>query len=139
MARKASTMIAEDIRKTVTAKDDEQDAVMQEMFDLVDVDGSGEISKDEFAKLYRKIADTVRADVAMTGELSLTGRVLPVGGIKEKTIAARRAGAKRLVFPAANQRDYDELPAYLTEGLDVRFAASYDDVFEAAFDLEPPA
>ena len=80
----------------------------------------------------------VRADVAMTGELSLTGRVLPVGGIKEKTIAARRAGAKRLVFPAANQRDYDELPAYLTEGLDVRFAASYDDVFEAAFDLEPP-
>merc|ERR1719164_239834 len=74
-----------------------------------------------------------------TGEPSLTGRVLPVGGIKEKTIAARRAGAKRLVFPAANERDYDELPSYLTEGLDVRFAASFDDVFEAAFDLDPPA
>jgi len=78
MARKASTMIAEDIRKTVTAKDDEQDAVMEEMFGLVDVDGSGEISKDEFAKLYRKIADTVRADVAkeqaIEGELKITKR-----------------------------------------------------------------
>ena len=60
-------------------------------------------------------------------------------GLLDEPVKRWVAGAKRLVFPAANQRDYDELPAYLTEGLDVRFAASYDDVFEAAFDLEPPA
>jgi ATP-dependent Lon protease len=51
--------------------------------------------------------------VAMTGELSLTGKVLPVGGIKEKTLAAKRAGAKTIILPAANKRDFDELPDYV--------------------------
>merc|ERR1719388_513493 len=75
----------------------------------------------------------VRADLAMTGEVSLNGKVLPVGGIKEKTIAARRAGCKALIFPQANRRDFDELPEYLREGLEVHFAADYDDVFAVAF------
>mmetsp|Transcript_165664 Transcript_165664/g.531826 ORF Transcript_165664/g.531826 Transcript_165664/m.531826 type:complete len:1024 (+) Transcript_165664:75-3146(+) len=74
-----------------------------------------------------------RADLAMTGEVSLNGKVLPVGGIKEKTIAARRAGCKALIYPQANQRDFDELPEYLREGLEVHFATSYDDVFKVAF------
>ena len=52
--------------------------------------------------------------VAMTGELSLTGKVLPVGGIKEKTLAAKRAGAKTVILPAANKRDFDELPDYVS-------------------------
>merc|ERR550514_2209547 len=68
----------------------------------------------------------VRADLAMTGEVSLNGKVLPVGGIKEKTIAARRAGCTRLVFPEANRRDFEELPEYLREGLEVSYAADYD-------------
>ncbi len=72
--------------------------------------------------------------LAMTGELTLTGQVLPVGGIREKVIAARRAKLKRLVLPAANERDYDELPGYLKEGLTVTFAAHFNDVFEAALD-----
>merc|ERR1719482_2111913 len=74
----------------------------------------------------------VRADLAMTGEISLNGKVLPVGGIKEKTIAARRAGCTRLVFPEANRRDFEELPEYVREGLEVSYAADYDDVFKAA-------
>lgn len=49
----------------------------------------------------------------MTGEISLTGKVLPVGGIKEKTLAAKRAGARTVVLPAANKRDFDELPDYV--------------------------
>jgi len=75
----------------------------------------------------------VRTDLAMTGEISLNGKVLAVGGIKEKTIAARRAGCKALVYPQANQRDFDELPDYLRDGLEVKFATTYEDVFDVAF------
>jgi Lon-like ATP-dependent protease len=74
-----------------------------------------------------------RNDLAMTGELSLTGKVLPVGGIKEKTIGARRAGVRCLVLPEGNRRDFEELPEELREGLEVHFAAHYDDVFDVAF------
>ena len=56
----------------------------------------------------------LRPNVAMTGELSLTGKVLPVGGIKEKTLAAKRSGAKIIVLPFANKRDFDELPDYVS-------------------------
>ncbi|KAJ2555088.1 ATP-dependent Lon protease pim1 [Coemansia sp. RSA 1933] len=60
----------------------------------------------------------VRPDVAMTGELTLTGRVLKIGGLKEKTIAARRSGVKRILFPKANVADWEELPANVKEGLE---------------------
>lgn len=76
---------------------------------------------------------SVRADVAMTGEISLTGKVLPVGGIKEKTIAARRSGVTCLIFPHGNKKDFEELPEYLKEGLEVHFASVYNDVFDCAF------
>ena len=72
-------------------------------------------------------------DLAMTGEISLTGKVLPVGGIKEKIMAARRAGITELVLPGANKRDFDEIAGYLKEGLDVRWAEDYGQVYEAAF------
>jgi ATP-dependent Lon protease len=58
----------------------------------------------------------LRQDVAMTGEITLTGKVLPVGGIKEKVIAARRAGVMTLVFPEGNRKDWDELEPFLREG-----------------------
>jgi Lon-like ATP-dependent protease len=77
----------------------------------------------------------VRNDLAMTGEISLTGKVLAVGGIKEKIMAARRAGIKCIVMPAANQRDYDEIPEYLKDGLDVHFAEDYQKVFDVAFGM----
>jgi Lon-like ATP-dependent protease len=74
-----------------------------------------------------------RTDLAMTGEVSLNGKVLAIGGVKEKTIAARRAGCKALIFPHANRRDFDELAEYLKEGLEVHFATDYQDVFSIAF------
>ena len=75
----------------------------------------------------------VRKKLGMTGELTLTGRVLPIGGVKEKTIAARRAGLKVLIFPEANKKDFAELPDYLKEGLEVHFAREYKDVCKVAF------
>jgi ATP-dependent Lon protease len=75
----------------------------------------------------------VRKRLAMTGELTLTGQVLPIGGLKEKVIAARRVGCKRLIFPEANRKDFEELPDYLKRGFEVHFAARFEDVYKAAF------
>jgi Lon-like ATP-dependent protease len=72
-------------------------------------------------------------DLAMTGEISLTGKVLPVGGIKEKIMAARRAAITKVVLPAANKRDYEEIADYLKEGLTVHWAEDYSQVYEVAF------
>jgi ATP-dependent Lon protease len=74
--------------------------------------------------------------LAMTGELTLTGRVLPIGGVKEKTIAARRSGIKNLIFPDGNRREFEELPPYLKKGLKVHFVADYEDVHRIAFGKE---
>jgi len=74
-----------------------------------------------------------RKSLGMTGELSLTGQVLPIGGLKEKTIAARRSGLKILVFPEGNRKDFEELPDHLKEGLEVHFAKTYRDVYNVAF------
>ena len=70
----------------------------------------------------------------MTGEVSLTGRVLPVGGIKEKVMAARRSNVRTLVLPAGNRKDFLELPEHLREGLAVTYASLYADVARVAFD-----
>jgi ATP-dependent Lon protease len=75
----------------------------------------------------------VRKRLAMTGELTLTGQVLPIGGVKEKVIAARRVRCKFLIFPEANRKDVDELPDYLKKGFTVYFAAHYEDVVKYAF------
>ncbi len=75
----------------------------------------------------------VRKRLAMTGELTLTGQVLPIGGVKEKVIAARRVGCKILIFPEGNRKDFDELPDYLKKGFTVQFAERYEDVFKFAF------
>jgi len=79
------------------------------------------------------------SDLAMTGELTLTGRVLPIGGVKEKLIAARRAGVRNVVFPKANERDVAELPENLRAGLHVHYAQHYDDVYRVAFESDADA
>ncbi len=76
-------------------------------------------------------------NIAMTGELTLTGQVLPVGGIREKVIAARRQKISNLILPEANRGDYEELPEYLKEGLSVNFAKHYNDVFQVCFGNKP--
>ncbi|KAJ2702892.1 ATP-dependent Lon protease pim1 [Coemansia sp. IMI 209128] len=80
----------------------------------------------------------VRNDVAMTGELTLTGRVLKIGGLKEKTIAARRAGVKRILFPKANMADWEELPANVKEGIEGHPIEWYDQI-PALVGLAEPA
>ncbi|CAH2075690.1 unnamed protein product [Thlaspi arvense] len=76
---------------------------------------------------------SVRKDLAMTGEVTLTGRILPIGGVKEKTIAARRSDVKTLIFPSANRRDFDELAINVKDGLEVHFVDDYSQIFDLAF------
>ncbi|XP_046395848.1 lon protease homolog, mitochondrial isoform X2 [Ischnura elegans] len=75
----------------------------------------------------------VRQGLAMTGEISLLGKVLPVGEIKEKTIAAKRAGVKCIILPEDNKKDFDNLQSYITEGLEVHFVSNYEEVYKIAF------
>jgi ATP-dependent Lon protease len=81
----------------------------------------------------------IRSDVAMTGEITLSGLVLPVGGIREKALAARRMGIKTFVLPARNAADLEELPADLK--VDMRFvpAATLEDVLREALPANAPA
>lgn len=84
--------------------------------------------------LLSLLIDTpVLDNLGMTGELTLTGRILPIGGVKEKVIAARRSGLKTLIFPKDNVRDLDELPEYVKKGLTIHFVEHYDEVFRIAF------
>lgn len=86
------------------------------------------------AALLSLVLDTPILDnLGMTGEITLTGRILGVGGLREKLIAARRSGLDALIFPKDNQRDYDELPPYLKKGLEVHFVDHFDEVFRIAF------
>ena len=75
----------------------------------------------------------IKPSFAMTGELTLTGHVLAVGGIREKLIAARRARIEKLIFPEAVRSSYEELPAYLKENVEVYFVKHFDEVFELLF------
>ncbi|MCB1853985.1 MAG: endopeptidase La, partial [Halieaceae bacterium] len=77
--------------------------------------------------------ERIKRPLAMTGELTLTGQVLPVGGIREKVIAARRSKIMELILPHANRRDFEELPDYLREGINVHFARTYREVFDCVF------
>jgi len=78
---------------------------------------------------------TVRSDTAMTGEISLRGLVLPVGGIKEKVVAAAAAGLKRVMLPARNKRDYDDIPKSARDNLEFIWLERVDEAIAAA--LEP--
>lgn len=84
--------------------------------------------------LLSLLIDTpVLEDLGMTGELTLTGRVLAIGGVKEKLVAARRSGLTTLIFPEENRRDIDELADYIKEGITIHFVDHYDQVVKIAF------
>lgn len=74
----------------------------------------------------------VRRDVAMTGEITLTGRVLPIGGVKEKVLGAHRAGVRHIILPARNAADLDDVPTQVRDELQFHFAETLDDVFALA-------
>ena len=78
----------------------------------------------------------VRSDTAMTGEITLTGQVLPIGGLKEKALAAQRAEIRRVIAPKRNEPDVSELPPHLLKGMEFVFVDTVDEVLEAA--LERP-
>lgn len=75
----------------------------------------------------------INKNIAMTGEVSLTGKILPVGGIKEKTIAARRVGVTSIILPEENRKDFFDLPSYITEGLEVHFVEHYKTIYDLLF------
>ncbi|MDE7058104.1 MAG: endopeptidase La, partial [Lachnospiraceae bacterium] len=75
----------------------------------------------------------VRADVAMTGEITLRGRVLPIGGLKEKLLAAKSAGIKRVIVPKKNRRDVEELSKEITGDLEMVYAETMNEVLTNAF------
>jgi ATP-dependent Lon protease len=80
---------------------------------------------------------TVRPDVAMTGEVTLRGRVLPIGGLKEKLLAALRGGIKTVLIPEENKKDLAEIPANVTEGLEIIAVSHVDQVLEHALTSMP--
>jgi len=75
----------------------------------------------------------IKKGLAMTGELTLTGRVLPIGGVREKTIAARRVKVFELIFPGENKKDFNELPEYLKKGITVHFVDYFEDIIKIAY------
>jgi ATP-dependent Lon protease len=82
------------------------------------------------ASLYTQ--NPVRSDTAMTGEITLTGLVLPIGGVKEKILAARRAGLRRVILPKENQKDLRDLPEQVRAEMEFVFVERIEDVLSAA-------
>jgi ATP-dependent Lon protease len=85
-----------------------------------------------------------RNDLAMTGEITLRGRVLPIGGVKEKLLAAHRGGIKTVILPLENEKDLAEVPAKIKNSLEIHFVGHMDEVMALAIDLQkerkaPPA
>ena len=76
---------------------------------------------------------TIRKNLAMTGELSLTGQVLPIGGLKEKTVAARRNGIKHVIIPKQNVRDLDDIPAHVKKGITFHPVTHIEEVLDLSF------
>ncbi len=74
----------------------------------------------------------VRKDVAMTGEITLRGRVLPIGGLKEKTLAALRAKIKNIIIPEQNKKDLEEIPAYIRRKVNYYFVNNMDEILKIA-------
>jgi ATP-dependent Lon protease len=83
------------------------------------------------ASLVRKTP--VADDIAMTGEITLTGQVLPIGGVRDKVLAAQRAGLGRVILPRENEHDLEELPPETRDALSFVLVDSIDEVFDAAF------
>ena len=79
----------------------------------------------------------VRSDVAMTGEITLTGQVLPIGGLKEKALAAQRNGIRCVIAPALNEQDVDEIPEHLRKDIEFHFVSTVEEALEIALQRRP--
>jgi ATP-dependent Lon protease len=83
------------------------------------------------ASLFRN--ETIDPTIAFSGEITLTGRVLPVGGIKEKVIAAKRAGIGKIILPQENKKDLKEIPQHVRSGLQFGFVSRIDQSLNSVF------
>ena len=81
----------------------------------------------------------VRHDVAMTGEITLRGKVLPIGGVKEKVLAAHRAGVKNIILPRDNEKDLADIPKNVLDTLDLHLVSTMDEVLKIALAEPLPA
>ena len=77
--------------------------------------------------------EAVIPNIAMTGELTLTGLVMPIGGVKEKTIAARRTGISQIIFPLENKKDFEDLDEIITKDIKPHFVKNFEDVLPICF------
>ncbi|MBM3820776.1 MAG: endopeptidase La, partial [Acidimicrobiia bacterium] len=80
-----------------------------------------------------------RRDVAMTGEITLRGKVLPIGGVKEKVLAAHRAGVKNIILPRDNEKDLADIPKNVLDALDLHLVSTMDEVLKIALAEPLPA
>jgi ATP-dependent Lon protease len=80
----------------------------------------------------------VHNDLAMTGEITLRGSVLPIGGLKEKILAAHRAGIKKVLIPAENEKDIEEIPATVLKTVELELVSHMDQVLKKALILDDP-
>ena len=85
------------------------------------------------ALVSRATGKRPKAGFAMTGELTLTGRIYPVGGIREKLLAAKRQKIRHVILPAANERDYEEVPEHIRRGIGIHFVSHFDEVMALVF------
>jgi len=126
----------------VKARAEELD-IEQERLDKSDIHihvPAGAIKKDGpsagvalYTALVSLLTDRkVRADVAMTGEISLRGQVLPIGGVKEKTLAAHQAGIKTVLLPERNRKDEDDIPENVRSALEIHYMSHVDEVIDIA-------
>ena len=91
-----------------------------------------------FTSILSLVADKpVPSNLAMTGEITLRGKVLPVGGIKEKVLAAKRAGVTRIILPARNEKDLRDLPEHVKSALTFHFVTEIDDLIKAIWGDAP--
>lgn len=84
-------------------------------------------------RLSLSLGKAIPKDIGMTGELSLNGLVLPIGGCKEKILAAQREGLKRLIFPERNRANVERLKDEVKQGLEIHFVSEYREVFNLVF------
>jgi ATP-dependent Lon protease len=88
------------------------------------------------ALISMAIAKPLREKTSMTGEMSLTGKVLKIGGLKEKVLAAKREGIENVIIPEGNRGDWEELPEGLKEGITFHLVDEYKQVMKVAFGME---
>ena len=106
---------------------------LREVYGATPKDGPSAGCAMATAVLSRLTDKKIRRDIAMTGEVSITGRVLPIGGLKEKTLAAYKAGVKEIIIPADNKPNMEDIVETVKQNVQFHFVSDISQVFEISF------